>query len=82
MNLRKLQSSLHIKYVKAKATIPKIIMLIINIIYVVIWAIGIMLVLNIFLQTGLGLIQLTQSMALYFLIEQIKPWILKLNIYR
>jgi hypothetical protein len=83
MNLQnKLKNNLHIKYVKLKAITPKIGMLLVNIMYVIVWAIAVMLVLNIFLQTGIGLIELTQSMALYFLIEQCKPWIYKLNIYR
>jgi hypothetical protein len=81
-NLRKLKSKIKIKYVKTKATIPKIIILTFNIIYVLIWAIAVMLVLNIFLQTGIGIIELVQAMALYFIIEQVKPWVYKLNIYR
>lgn len=80
--LKKIKSKIKIKYVKLKAMLPKIAMLLINIVYVLVWSIAVMLVLNIFLQIGIGLIQLVQAMALYFIVEQCKPWIYKLNIYR
>jgi hypothetical protein len=80
--LKKIKSKIKIRYIKLKAMLPKIAMLLINIAYVLVWAIAVMLVLNIFLQIGIGIIQLLESMALYFIIEQCKPWIYKLNIYR
>jgi len=81
-SLKRLKSRLKIKYIQFKARLPKFVWFLINILIVVMWAIGIMLVLDLFLHIGIGLIQGIQSLALYFIIEQAKPWINKLNIYR
>lgn len=81
-SLKRLKSRLKIKYIQFKARLPKFVWFLINILIVIMWAIGIMLVLDLFLHIGIGIVQGIQSLALYFIIEQIKPWINKLNIYR
>lgn len=81
-SLKQILSKLKIKYIQLKARIPRIIWFLINILIVCLWAIGLMLVLDLFIKTGIGMIQFFQSMALYFIIEQVKPWVNKLNIYR
>jgi len=79
---KKLKNQLKIKYIQLKARLPKLVWFLINILIVLVWALAIMLVLDLFLYTGIGILQGIQALALYFIIEQIKPWINKLNIYR
>jgi len=79
---KKLKNQLKIKYIQFKARLPKLVWFLINILIVLVWALAIMLVLDLFLYTGIGILQGIQALALYFIIEQIKPWINKLTIYR
>jgi len=79
---KKLKNQLKIKYIQLKARLPKLVWFLINILIVLVWALAIMLVLDLFLYTGIGILQGIQALALYFIIEQIKPWINKLTIYR
>jgi len=86
MNLKmlwkKLKNRLFIKYIQTRARIPKVFDVFVNILIVGIWALGVMLVLDLFLGVGIGLLEYIQSLAVYLVIEQMRPWILKLNLYR
>ena len=80
--LKKLQNKIKIIHIKLKARIPKLFLVLVNMFIIIIWAIAIMLILNIFLSNGIGLLEFFESLALYFVVEQLKPWVFKLNIYR